>query len=424
MTTAQPDGKYDQFSRLYDERKDIYERACNAVFNILDELLGDLRKREQWKFRYQLDLGRVKEKGRLFAKAEAQCPDASPEQIFERVSDIVGVRVVCYNLSDVHLVAMAIQDVAIKESRRLRVRKGRDALQDNIDSPLPSGYRALHLLVDVPLYIGRRKTWVCCEIQLRTLLQDAWGILTHEDIYKPDVPPPPLVEKLSKRLGDALAVLDEIAQDIREEIEKEAAPPGPPEPAAKPRQAEAVAAPPEGAPALTAEAVVGAFEAVRGRSPSISDQSMRGVLDKAAEQELSSPEIVEQYLRTTREQLDALYAEYGIKPSDFDYLWDGAWMHHDPARAESFLRGWLDGFAWTLKYAVGQAVPVTVTHIVPYGAFVQLQDGTKGLIHVSEMADHWVDHPSDIVEEGKTYSARIVSVDADKRRLAFTLKSG
>src|SRR5262249_47864668 len=61
---------------------------------------------------------------------------------------------------------------------------------------------------------------VRCEIQVRTLLQHAWGELTHEDTYKPGVKVPELIKVLSKRLATTLAVLDEIAQDLRNELVK------------------------------------------------------------------------------------------------------------------------------------------------------------------------------------------------------------
>ena len=58
-------------------------------------------------------------------------------------------------------------------------------------------------------------------MQVRTLFQDAWGTLTHEDIYKSEQDLPPLILQLSRRLADQLKVLDDIAQDIRDAISQE-----------------------------------------------------------------------------------------------------------------------------------------------------------------------------------------------------------
>ena len=58
------------------------------------------------------------------------------------------------------------------------------------------------------------------ELQVRTLLQDGWGELTHEDTYKPGVELPPLVTTLSRRMADLLATVDDLAQDLRQELDR------------------------------------------------------------------------------------------------------------------------------------------------------------------------------------------------------------
>jgi hypothetical protein len=66
---------------------------------------------------------------------------------------------------------------------------------------------------------GLGRSLVTCEIQLRTLLQDSWGELTHEDTYKPGSKVPALVTTLARRMADLLATLDEIAEDLRGELD-------------------------------------------------------------------------------------------------------------------------------------------------------------------------------------------------------------
>ena len=61
---------------------------------------------------------------------------------------------------------------------------------------------------------------VTCELQVRTLLQDSWGELTHEDTYSKAGELPPLVEVLSTRMADLLATLDDIAEDLRNELDR------------------------------------------------------------------------------------------------------------------------------------------------------------------------------------------------------------
>jgi small subunit ribosomal protein S1 len=74
------------------------------------------------------------------------------------------------------------------------------------------------------------------------------------------------------------------------------------------------------------------------------------------------------------------------------------------------------------RYAVGQIIEGAVTNVVNFGAFVCLEDGLEGLIHVSELADGNFLHPRSVVQEGERVRARIVSIDGAGRRLALSLR--
>ena len=72
------------------------------------------------------------------------------------------------------------------------------------------------------------------------------------------------------------------------------------------------------------------------------------------------------------------------------------------------------------RYQVGQIIEGTVTNVVNFGAFVCLEDGLEGLIHVSELAEGNFVHPRSIVREGERVRARIVSIDGAGRRLGLS----
>ncbi len=74
------------------------------------------------------------------------------------------------------------------------------------------------------------------------------------------------------------------------------------------------------------------------------------------------------------------------------------------------------------RYSVGQIIEGAVTNVVNFGAFVCLEDGLEGLIHVSELADGNFLHPRSVVREGERVRARIVSVDGAGHRLALSLR--
>jgi small subunit ribosomal protein S1 len=80
---------------------------------------------------------------------------------------------------------------------------------------------------------------------------------------------------------------------------------------------------------------------------------------------------------------------------------------------------------WTVitqKYQVGQMITGTITNVTDFGAFVKVDEGLEGLIHVSELSEGNFLHPRAIVREGDRVQAKIVSVDGQRRRLALTLR--
>lgn len=74
------------------------------------------------------------------------------------------------------------------------------------------------------------------------------------------------------------------------------------------------------------------------------------------------------------------------------------------------------------RYTVGQMVEGVVTNVVNFGAFVSLEEGLEGLIHVSELADGHFLHPRSIVHEGERVQACVVTVDPNGRRLGLSLR--
>ncbi|MCC6781968.1 MAG: 30S ribosomal protein S1 [Planctomycetes bacterium] len=73
------------------------------------------------------------------------------------------------------------------------------------------------------------------------------------------------------------------------------------------------------------------------------------------------------------------------------------------------------------RYHIGDSVPGTVTKITNFGVFVQLEEGLEGLLHVSELADHKVDNPEDVVKIGQRVEVRVIKIDPDERKIGLTL---
>ncbi len=74
------------------------------------------------------------------------------------------------------------------------------------------------------------------------------------------------------------------------------------------------------------------------------------------------------------------------------------------------------------KFTVGQLVEGVITRLTKFGAFARLEGDIEGLIHISEMADHRIEHPKEVLKEGETRTLRIVRIDTDQHRIGLSLR--
>ena len=74
------------------------------------------------------------------------------------------------------------------------------------------------------------------------------------------------------------------------------------------------------------------------------------------------------------------------------------------------------------KYSAGDVVSGSVTKLTNFGVFVELEPGLEGLLHISELADHKVDRPEDVVKLGEVVEARVLRIDRDERKIALSLR--
>jgi small subunit ribosomal protein S1 len=74
------------------------------------------------------------------------------------------------------------------------------------------------------------------------------------------------------------------------------------------------------------------------------------------------------------------------------------------------------------KYVAGAIVKGKVTKVTNFGVFVELEPGLEGLLHVSELADHKVENPEEIVKVGQELEVKVLRVDAEDRKIGLSLK--
>lgn len=134
----------------------------------------------------------------------------SMQSAMENLHDIAGIRVVCPYVQDVYTVAGLLttqDDVKLVEMR------------DYIRSPKANGYRSLHLIIEIPVFLQDGRMMVSVEVQIRTIAMDFWASLEHDLRYKAagKVPDDICAELLS--VGEDIATLDEKMQSIHDRID-------------------------------------------------------------------------------------------------------------------------------------------------------------------------------------------------------------
>lgn len=136
----------------------------------------------------------------------------SLENAEAHLNDIAGVRVVCSFVEDVYALADALllqDDIEIIEKK------------DYIKSPKENGYRSLHLIVSIPIFLSHEKREMRVEIQLRTIAMDIWASLEHQIKYKKATPFPPELSTELRECAELSSALDEKMNEIHKRaIEK------------------------------------------------------------------------------------------------------------------------------------------------------------------------------------------------------------
>lgn len=214
---------YADFGTWYDEHRiQILDPAMAVAVASLHDVLDDaLSDRDRTRIRRISS--RVKSKRRAWRKLRRLLREeaiTTVDDVPTAIRDLVGLRITCTNLRDIEMVQAALDGLPLPGSTTRGLCFDPASERDYVLEPKESGYRGWHVNLHVGLDVDGESTPVTVELQVRTLLQDSWGELTHEDTYSKDGELPPLVEVLSKRMADLFATLDDIAEDLRSELDR------------------------------------------------------------------------------------------------------------------------------------------------------------------------------------------------------------
>ena len=154
---------------------------------------------------------RLKSADSIYEKLERKGYPVTVESIRETLNDVAGVRVICSFPDDIYRLASLLtrqEDMVLVSEK------------DYIKNPKPNGYRSLHLILDVPIFLSSEKKYIKAEVQFRTIAMDFWASLEHKLKYKKHVDNTDEIVGQLRACADSIELLDYQMQEIRNKIDR------------------------------------------------------------------------------------------------------------------------------------------------------------------------------------------------------------
>ncbi|MGB7999523.1 MAG: GTP pyrophosphokinase family protein [Anaerobacillus sp.] len=152
---------------------------------------------------------RIKSPESIMAKLQRKGLEVTTDNVHENINDIAGVRVTCSFTNDIY----RIYDM-IKNQDDIRLID----VKDYVKNPKPNGYKSLHLIVEIPVFLSKGPEHVRVEIQIRTIAMDFWASLEHKIYYKFEGEIPVNLSNELKEAADIVHYLDAKMMRIKDEV--------------------------------------------------------------------------------------------------------------------------------------------------------------------------------------------------------------
>lgn len=188
----------------------LYSAAIKEIrtkFEILDD---EFSVKYNYNPIHQIE-SRLKKPKSIIEKLKRKGFEVSLKSIRENLFDVAGIRVICNYVDDIYRIA----DLLTKQDDITLIRT-----KDYIEHPKENGYRSLHLIVSIPIFLAESTENVMAEIQIRTIAMNLWASLEHELKYKAE---DDVSEELKIRLknnADTIAKVDMEMQSIFRELKQ------------------------------------------------------------------------------------------------------------------------------------------------------------------------------------------------------------
>lgn len=203
----------DDFQRMVDDFFTVqcrYQAAIREVQTKLEILDDEFQMKHKRNPIHHMQ-SRMKSIQSMMEKLARRNAPRSISSAVENLTDIAGIRVICSYLQDVYTVAELLtqqDDIHV-----VRVR-------DYIKNPKTNGYRSLHLVVEIPVFLSEGRVLVPVEVQIRTIAMDFWASLEHSLRYKAQGQVPEDISQELIQTASDIALLDQRMQTIHDKVDK------------------------------------------------------------------------------------------------------------------------------------------------------------------------------------------------------------
>lgn len=187
----------------------VYHSAMREIQTKLEILDDEFHARYDHNPIHHIE-NRLKSPASIVEKLQRKGHEVSIESAKTNLQDIAGIRVICNYIEDVYTIA----ELLLKQDDVTLLRR-----RDYIENPKGNGYRSLHLIVQIPVFLAETKELVPVEIQIRTIAMDFWASLEHQLRYKSDHEMPASTQAELQECASIIESLDRKMQSIRHSID-------------------------------------------------------------------------------------------------------------------------------------------------------------------------------------------------------------
>ncbi len=154
---------------------------------------------------------RIKQPVSIFGKMKRMGEEITVENIERCLNDVAGIRVICSFPEDIYTIAEMLErqdDITVLKRK------------DYIKNPKENGYRSLHLILEIPIFLSDEKKYMKVEVQFRTIAMDFWASVEHKLKYKKNIKNPEQIAEQLKNCANTIADVDFRMQAIRHDIDR------------------------------------------------------------------------------------------------------------------------------------------------------------------------------------------------------------